>query len=191
MSDKTNLNNLTDSELISLVQQGKNQFFSELVRRYQSKVASTITAMVGSGDEAEDIGQEVFIRFFRALDSFRGDSSVGTYLTRIAINLSLNALKKRKRLLQRFVGISENNVIGQIGNESFSQESNDAKEIVEKALKHLDEGIRAVVVMRMINGYSVKETAEILELPQGTVLSRLSRGQKHLKEVLIKYNYYE
>ncbi|MBN2746101.1 MAG: RNA polymerase sigma factor [Bacteroidales bacterium] len=190
MSDNPNSNKLTDAELISLVLQGNKQFFGELIRRYQSQVASTITAMIGNCEEVEDVGQEVFIRFFRALETFRGESSVGTFLTRIAINLSLNALKKRKRLLQRFVGLSEKNEYAHDAVEVDLSESSDIKELLERALQKLDEGIRAVVVMRLMNGYSVKETAEILNLPQGTVLSRLSRGQKQLKDVLSKSNYY-
>ena len=67
------------------------------MRRYESKVAATVVGMLGAGNEADDVGQETFIRFYNALKNFREEASVGTYITRIAINLSLNELRRRKR----------------------------------------------------------------------------------------------
>ncbi|HHG85142.1 MAG TPA: sigma-70 family RNA polymerase sigma factor [Bacteroidetes bacterium] len=87
----------TDTELIALAQEGNSPAFREIVNRHQGKVAGVIYGMLGQGMEAEDVGQETFIRFYRSLGDFRGAASLGTYLTRIAINLSLNALKQRKR----------------------------------------------------------------------------------------------
>jgi DNA-directed RNA polymerase specialized sigma24 family protein len=87
----------TDKELIGESSLGSHDAFKELVRRYEDRVAATVIGMVGSGPEAEDIGQEVFVRFYKHLDQFRGEAKLITYLTRIAINLSLNALRRRKR----------------------------------------------------------------------------------------------
>ena len=88
---------MTDEEIIREIKNGNNSAYRELVLRYQSMIASTVFGMLGNSPEAEDIGQEVFIRFYNAINNFRGDSAVGTYLTRIAINLSLNEIKRRKR----------------------------------------------------------------------------------------------
>ncbi len=178
---------LTDAALISLVLQGETAYFATLIQRYESKIATTLHAMLGHGAEAEDVGQEVFIRFYRSLSSFRGESSVGTYLTRIAINLALNALKKRKIQQSRFETYDDALPFESKSNISDDVNSLETNEWVEAALGYLDSGIRAVVVMRLIQGYSVKETSEILEIPQGTVLSRLSRGQNQLKTLLTKY----
>ena len=90
------INELTDIDLIGIIREGDQYAFTEIVRRYKSKVAATIYGMIGKCDEADDIGQEVFIRFYNAINSFRGDAALGTYLTRIAINLSLNEIKRRK-----------------------------------------------------------------------------------------------
>ncbi|MEO0471948.1 MAG: sigma-70 family RNA polymerase sigma factor, partial [Bacteroidota bacterium] len=87
----------TDIDLIAAVQTGQPEAFRLLVERYQAQVAATVIGMLGKGQEAEDVGQEVFIRFYRSLAQFQAKSALGTYLTRIAINLSLNAIKKRKR----------------------------------------------------------------------------------------------
>lgn len=159
---------------------GDSRAFRELVGRYERQVAGVVIGMLGRTAEADDVGQETFIRFFRALADFRGDAALGTYLTRIAVNLSLNELKKRKRNL-RNVALDDNLAeVRQLGNEEH-QQRREAKELVNKAIQALDPPFRSVIVLRMIEGYSSKETAEILEIPLGTVLSRMKRAQEKLK----------
>lgn len=85
-----------DWELVEMARQGDMNAFAEIVSRYEGKIARTVIGMLGDANEADDVGQETFIRFFKSIHSFRGDSSLGTYLTRIAINLSYNVLKKAK-----------------------------------------------------------------------------------------------
>ena len=177
---------LGDIELIELSRKGNDQAFEVIIVKYEQQIARTVIGMLGDTEEAEDVGQETFIRFFRSLDKFRGDSALGTYLTRIAINLSLNELSKKKKTLSLFYKRGEEKEtmfdITEPGDE-FAR--SDKKEIVDKALQQLDPGFRSVVVLRLLEGYSTKETAEILDLPLGTVLSRLSRAQKNLKKILI------
>lgn len=177
----------TDELLLQQSKEGNQAAFKELVQRYESQVAATVVGMLGNGAEAEDVGQEVFIRFYRSLEKFRGESALGTYLTRIAINLSLNAIKKRKRrnILSMF-NSSEDSPEMQIPEQGLGQEERDTQAMVQSCLQQLDPQFRSVLILRMIEGYSTKETADILELPLGTVLSRLSRGQKKLKEIMIK-----
>jgi RNA polymerase sigma-70 factor (ECF subfamily) len=142
-----------------------------------------VIGMLGYCTEAEDVGQETFIRFYKALDKFRGDSSIGTYLTRIAINLSLNEIKRRQRHRKRYHSEPEEKLETiAAGNNSNARE--DRKEIVRRAVQRLDPKYRAVIVLRLIDGYSTEETAKILKLPTGTVLSRLARGQMKLREIL-------
>ncbi len=173
-----------DLKLIGRTKEGDDSAFSELVRRYQQTVAKTVSGMLGPGHDAEDVGQQVFIRFFRALDDYRGEAALGTYLTRIAINLSLNELKRRKRMSLIFFRPPESFPEKyEIKGENTESEP-DAEEVVTKALQNLEPKFRSVVVLRMIQGYSTKETAEMLKLPLGTVLSRLSRAQDKLKELL-------
>lgn len=175
----------TDEDLIARVRAGDHGAFRHLVERYEDRVATTVTSMLGHSQEAEDVGQETFIRFFRALSSFRGDSSVSTYINRIAINLSLNALKRRKRFLSRFMQADEEAKLP--AHEPNEIESSEKKRLVHQALEALQPTFRAVVVLRMIEGYSTKETAEILDLPLGTVLSRLSRAQDKMRDWLLPY----
>jgi len=173
----------TDRDLIDRARAGDERAFRDLVERYEPRVAATVVGMLGPGDEAEDVGQETFIRLYRSLDRFRGDSSLGTYLTRIAINLSLTALKRRKRWISRFSRQED-------GERESPQASWDPRadldrdetvRTVRAAVARLAPDHRTVVVLRMIDGYSTRETAEILGIPVGTVMSRLARAMDRLE----------
>jgi len=174
----------SDLDLISQTRKGDNEAFSVLISRYKDQVAKTVIGMMGNCMEADDVGQETFIRFYRSIDKFRGDSALGTYLTRIAMNLSLNELKKRKRNRLLFSDNQENNVEIHRSEAKDHQEADDIQEEVQLAIQELPFKFRSVVVLRMIEGYDTKETAEILDLPMGTVLSRLARAQQNMKDKL-------
>jgi len=174
---------LNEQELVKKAREGDRNAFKELVQRYENQVAATVIGMLGNTPEAEDIGQETFIRFYLSLNRFRGESSVGTYLTRIAINLSLNALKKRRRHLQRSVSDPEP-AIRNVPVKDPSAQRRDLQRLVHHAIQQLEPKYRSVIVLRLIDGYTTRETAEILKVPAGTVLSRLSRAQARLKDIL-------
>jgi RNA polymerase sigma-70 factor (ECF subfamily) len=174
---------IPDGELLQRARSGDHAAFRTLVERYEQVVAATVIGMLGSGAEAEDVGQETFIRFYAALSRFREEASLKTYLTRIAINLSLNSIKRRRRFLSRHV---EGDLMDTIGVEAGAgpvdrAESREVREVVRNAIDRLAPKQRAVVTLRLIDGYSTRETAEILGLPEGTVLSRLSRALKKLQ----------
>lgn len=139
--------------------------------------------MLGHCPEAEDVGQETFVRFYQSLDKFRGESSVGTYLTRIAINLSLNELKRRRQKRGRFSS-KDDEGIENFPDRNEQKQRKELKDIVHTGIRKLDPKYRTVIVLRLIDGYSTSETAQILKLPVGTVLSRLARAQLKLKEIL-------
>lgn len=173
----------SDRALIERARSGDEAAFRGLVERYESRVAATVIGMLGPGADAEDVGQETFIRLYRSLDRFRGDASLATYLTRIAINLSLTALRKRKRLRERFLS---RDAPGRV----VTEDARDAREDLERAAvrRRVREAVdrlapdhRSVVVLRMIDGYSTRETARILGVPPGTVMSRLARALERLE----------
>lgn len=95
----------TDEELIAAARQGDARAFQVLVEPYESRVAAVVVSMLGPGPDADDVGQETFIRFYTSIDRFRGDASLGTYVTRIAINQSLKALKRRRKWHERFFSL--------------------------------------------------------------------------------------
>ncbi|HET6569612.1 MAG TPA: RNA polymerase sigma factor [Rhodothermales bacterium] len=178
-----------DDELVARARKGDVAAFRLLVERYEGRVFTTVVGMLGRGDEVDDVAQETFIRFYETLERFRGEASVGTYLTRIAMNLSLNAIKRRKRWTARF--LSTEFIIGTRHEAAVDSipgaEQSEQRERIRKAVDTLEPKLRAVVVLRMVDEYSTRETADILGVPLGTVLSRLSRAQAKLRKVLGPY----
>ena len=172
----------SDFQLIDLAINGDDRAFQHIVERHQRLVATASMNMVGDMDIAQEIGQQTFIRFYKAMHSFKKEAKLSTYLTRIAINLSLNHLKRKQTFAQRSLDLSK------AINVKADSDTLDNKQVVHMALQMLDHKHRSIVVLRMIQGYSTDETADILEIPKGTVLSRLKRGleklKKHLKEDL-------
>jgi len=178
--------NYREKELIKASINGDKKAFGKIVNSYRTMVARTVKGMLGDSVYAEDIGQEVFIKLYYSLPEFRGDSKFSTYIQKIAVNLTLNEIKRRKRFFTVFSQKGDDGISKIDVPDSDSREKYEASEIVSKALMALDPGFRIVVMMRMLQGYSTKETAEILDLPVGTVLSRLSRAQEQLRKILPK-----
>lgn len=175
-----------EDELVRAALEGDKQAFGEIVTRYRKMVARTVKGMLGDTVFSEDIGQEVFIKLYHSLPEFRGEAKLSTYIQRIAVNLTLNEIKRRKRFFSMFSQKGNSEMYEFEIADQDTQERSEAKELVNKALAALDPKFRIVITMRMLQGYSTKETAEILELPLGTVLSRLSRAQEQLKDILKK-----
>ena len=175
-----------DEELIWRARLGDESAFRVMVERYQNQVAATVIGMLGRGPEADDVGQETFIRFYRSLHRIRGESSLGTYLTRIAINLCLDAMRRQtKRRFWFRMDLDEEPLPEELMIEdSPDVESGERREQVQRAIQSLDPKHRAVVVLRMISGCSTRETAQLLKIPTGTVLSRLARAQEKLRRML-------
>ncbi len=139
--------------------------------------------MLGHCTEAEDIGQETFIRFYKSMNKFRGESSISTYLTRIAINLSLNEIKRRQRR-RKYLSTASEDGLDNIPEITTSKNKKETQEIVNLAIQKLKPKFRSVLVLRLILGYTTQETAKLMKLPVGTVLSRLTRAQMKLKDIL-------
>ena len=177
-----------DGELLAGARAGDPDAFRALVERYQGIVAGVVIGMLGPGDDADDVGQETFIRFHAALDQFRGDAQLGTYLRRIALNLSLNALKRRRRLGLRFISRDQSAApLPEPVVEAHDAEGAERREVVRAAVAQLTEKLRSVVVLRLLDGLSTNETAEVLKVPPGTVMSRLARGMAELEHLLAPY----
>jgi len=173
-------------ELVKASLAGDKKAFGLIVNRYQKMVARTVKGMLGDSVFAEDIGQEVFIKLYYSLSEFRGDAKLSTYIQKIAVNLTLNEIKRRKRFFSMFSSKGNNEMYEFEVADIDTEERREASEIVNKALLAMDPKFRIIITMRMLQGYSTKETAEILDLPLGTVLSRLSRAQEQLRTILEK-----
>lgn len=174
----------SDLELIQASQKGDQNAFRQLVVRHEPIVRSTVLGMLGSAPETEEVAQDVFVRFYRSMDQFQGNAKLGTYLTRIAINLSLNAIKARQRRQNRFAPWKDS-VQEPVGNDHGKQL--EWRELLQWAMGQLKEDQRTVAVLRLVDGYPLKEIAQILDIPIGTVASRLQRAQDKLRALLAPY----
>jgi RNA polymerase sigma-70 factor (ECF subfamily) len=171
---------MTENELLEHARQGDQRAFKSLVECFEQPIATVVKGILGDCAEAEDVGQEVFIRFYKSMHQFNGKSTLKTYLTCIAINLSLNEIKKKKPT----VSINNSDIPRAFMIQNAESSNFEDRELIDKALKQLPPKQRSIVVLRLMQGYSVKETAKILQIPAGTVLSRLSRAMETLKIIL-------
>jgi RNA polymerase sigma-70 factor (ECF subfamily) len=179
---------VTEQQLIASAKDGDHSAFEALVKKYEAQVAATVVGMLGPCQASEDVGQEVFVRLYRSIRNFREGSTLGTYLSRIAINLSLNELKRRKR--RSFLFVSGHDAERSKDLASDPEDTilrTEKQQLVHRALQTLEPNFRSVIILRLLRGYSTSETAAILNVPLGTVLSRLSRAQQKLKGVLLPY----
>lgn len=176
-----------DHDVVDRVLGGDENAFGEIVRRYQDRVSVTIRRMIGATDEVADVSQETFLRLYRSLGRYRRDAFLGTYITRIAMNESLRHLKRHRRWRSRFVSVEDQPAAAQEAEGEDGRRVVDARrdlEAIDRALQRLPAAHRAVIVLRLVQSYSTRETAEILGVRQGTVMSRLSRATKRLEELL-------
>ena len=186
MSDAIDNTTTDDGQLVQAALGGDREAFGCLVERYQDRVFNMLVRMLGNRDDARDIVQDAFVQAFVKLDSFRGDAKFYTWLYRIAINLALSH-RRRRRPTQSLDASKEN-----VGEEPMAQQPTAAHEMIEreraeqlqKALLNLNEMSRQILVLRELEGFSYEAISEILELPVGTVRSRLFRARLQLKEQL-------
>lgn len=174
---------------------GHEGAFEELVERFQNMVYNVAYRFLGGREEAEDLTQEVFLKVYYALKTFRRASSLKTWIYRITTNMSLNRLKKLRRrfhhrqvsldapLAQELPPLSEAIADGSPGPDSGVRSSQIQKRL-QKALDELSDEQKAVVILRDIEGLSYEEIADSLGINIGTVKSRLARGRSNVQEKL-------
>ena len=175
------------AEFVARLRTGDRRAFEDLVRTQQHRVYGLALRMLGNAAEAQDVAQEVFIRAHRSMAEFRGDARLSTWLYTIASRLCLNRLAGSERRLTRH---GEETLVrlpdGRPGPDE-ALERGELEEALHRAIAELDEERRVVVVLRDVEGLAYEEIAEILDLPVGTVRSRLHRARLDLKEKLERF----
>jgi RNA polymerase sigma-70 factor, ECF subfamily len=181
-----------ETELVTELQAGSDTAFDWLVVHYHGPVYNLILSMLGDVADAADGTQEVFLKAFRGIRSFRQGSSLKTWLYRIAIREALNHKRWFKRHLQRNVSIDAEPEEGRssieiedLGPTPFELlAANEIQAAVQGALRQVPEVFRSAVILRDLEGLSYEEIAEVLECSVGTVKSRILRGRRALKDLL-------
>ncbi|HHW40836.1 MAG TPA: sigma-70 family RNA polymerase sigma factor [Syntrophomonadaceae bacterium] len=178
--------------LVRQAQAGDVKAFEELVVLYQDKVYNLSYYLAGNYADAQDLAQEVFVKAYTSLGSFRQDADLGTWLHRITVNLWLN-IRRRQKNSQVFslddpVQTGEGEItrtvaaVDPAGDPVEALEGKELQEKVQKALLSLPEEFRTVLVLREIEDYSYDDIAEVMQCSLGTVKSRLNRARQALKE---------
>lgn len=190
--EKKKRNNPTDEELIVRFQEGDTSAFEEIVRRFKDQLVNFAYRFLGNIEEAEDIVQETFLRVFRKKNAYRNVAKFSTWIYTITGNLAKTELRRRKR--RKLISLSS------LGFEDKDFELTDTKkspeesvhelikdEFIQQAINTLPEKFREVIIFRDIQELSYEEISKIVNIPLGTVKSRVNRGRLKLQDKLSKY----
>jgi len=173
--------------LVDRVFKGDKHAFDLLVLRYQHRILGLIGRFIRDPAEVEDVAQEAFIKAYRALPKFRGDSAFYTWLYRIAINTAKNYMVARGRRppatdvdVEDAEFLENNAPLTEIGTPEANQEKDDLQRVINEAIEDLPEDLRTAFTLREFSGLSYEEITEIMGCPVGTVRSRIFRARETL-----------
>jgi RNA polymerase sigma-70 factor (ECF subfamily) len=172
------VHNKDDHELAAAAAAGELEAFGELIRRHQDFVYGAVLRVVKNPTLAEDISQDCFLRAYRALPDFRGDSQVRSWLYRIATNLALNAVTRRREYP---TDVMPEAVTGADSGPERYAETQELSEALERAIKQLPEDLQTPLVLREMRHMSYEDIAGELELPLNTVRTRIFRARRALQ----------
>lgn len=190
-----NVEALSDHELIAATREGDELAFQEVIRRYRTPITNFVNRMLNDYDMAVDLAQETFVRVYTSAERYQANYNFSTYIYRIASNLAISEIRKRKR--RRVVSFFSVFGASSDGDDAVELDPADTrplpedslladerKRAVTRAIASLPEKYRTAVVLRDIEGHSYEQIAEILELSEGTVKSRINRARGILREKL-------
>ena len=184
---------MTEKELISRAKEGDQDAFGQLVLTHQNKVYTLCVHLLGSREDAEDLAQEAFLKAWRSLDGFLGESSFTTWMHRLTTNLCLDHLRKQSRRQNVSVAVSLDDEeatvpepVDQSGDPHEELERAERQRALAKRLQELPEHYKKPLVMREVGGMSYQEIADALELDLGTVKSRIARARESLRKILLR-----
>ena len=188
---------LSDHDLIIATRQGDEEAFAEIVARYRNPLTNYLFRMLDDYDEAVDLAQEAFVRVYFAIERYHSDYAFSTYIYRIATNLAISELRKRKRRrLFSLTGLFQSEDGGEPKEFQPVDEKRrpdedvveaEKKKAIERAIAALPDKYRAPIILREIEELSYEQVAEVLGLGLGTTKSRISRARALLREKLEKY----
>jgi len=184
-----------DKELVLRVQEGDKKAFDVLIMKYQQRIVHVITGFVHDPVEALDVAQETFIKAYRAIPNFRGDSAFYTWLYRIAINTSKNYLTARARRppatdvdAADATNVYEAPELKEFETPESSMLSKELELVIHQAIEGLQEDTATAIKLRELEGMSYEEISQVMECPIGTVRSRIFRAReaidKQIQEVM-------
>jgi RNA polymerase sigma-70 factor, ECF subfamily len=177
-----------DAECVRRVQQGDTDSFEILVRRHQRTIFNLVYRLLGDYDEAAEVAQEVFLSAYKSIGQFRGDANFSTWLYRIGLNHASTRRKSLNNTQQRHVSLDGTEVIADGAvDPAKSFEHKEIQQRVQQALNSLDPDDARIILLRDLQDVPYEDVAELLDIPVGTVKSRLHRARQALKANLAPY----
>jgi RNA polymerase sigma-70 factor, ECF subfamily len=178
-----------DRRLVEAAAEGSREAFDELVRRHQTSILNLVRALTGGSADAEDLAQDVFVRAWRGLSGFRGESAFGTWLHRVAINVVQSHRGRASKLRRLFqvgpaTSAGQDDPIESAADPADLEQDVILRDAIDKALATLPEELRIAVTLRDVQGLDYRAIAEITGAPIGTVESRIFRARTRLKKEL-------
>lgn len=174
-----------DQQLVERVQKGDKRAFDVLVLKYQHRIYSLVTRFIRDPDEVQDVVQEAFIKAYRALPGFRGESAFFTWLYRIAINTAKNYLVSRSRRppgadvdIEDAEYLESAGALRDLAGPENQLMTEQLRAVIDKAIRALPEDLRTALTLREFEGLSYEEIAEVMRCPVGTVRSRIFRARE-------------
>jgi RNA polymerase sigma-70 factor, ECF subfamily len=174
----------SDIELVQEVRNGRRQAYTELMRRYQERVYWVARRIVGSHDDADDVVQETFVKAYLALGEFRGDSSFFTWIYRIAVNLSLNALRKRQVLNYLHESELLSRILPSTDDPGKDLENAETESALARAVATLPEKQKAVFVMRYYDEMTYEEIGRVLKTSVGGLKANYFHALRKVREYM-------
>jgi RNA polymerase sigma-70 factor (ECF subfamily) len=174
----------SDIELVQEVRNGRRQAFTALMRRYQERVYWVARRIVGSHDDADDIVQETFVKAYLALGEFRGDSSFFTWIYRIAVNLSLNTLRKRQVLNYLHESELLSRILPSTDDPGKDLENSEIESALQRAVATLPEKQKAVFVMRYYDEMTYEEIGRVLKTSVGGLKANYFHALRKVREYM-------
>ncbi len=181
---------ISDAEYVRRIQRGETETFEILVRRHEKAIFNLLYRMLGDYDDAAETAQEVFLSAYRAVGQFRGDANFSTWLYRIALNHASTRRKSTNSRQRRLVPIDDTELVNDV--ELGPAETLEKKEIrqrVQRALNELEAEDAMIILLRDLQDIAYEDVARALNIPVGTVKSRLHRARRALKARLTAYFY--
>ncbi len=180
--------------LLERAKKGEVEAFELLIERYQKKVFNIALKMLGNHDDASELAQEAFIKIYKSIKGFKEESSFSTWVYRIATNVCLDELRKRKNrkltYLDEVIRSEDGDLKREIADQGLSPdaiaEQKELKHALNQAILSLSEEHRIVLILRDLHGMTYEEIAKVTKCPEGTVKSRINRARLSLKETLYK-----
>jgi RNA polymerase sigma-70 factor (ECF subfamily) len=181
-----------ERDLVERAKSGDIEAFEQLIVGCQKKVFNIAYRMIGNYDDANELAQEVFLKAFRSIKKFKGDSLFSTWIYKVTTNVCLDEIRTRKKKvvisLDQEIEFNDREIKRQIPDNAptpdMEAETNELKQIVNESIAQLNENYRSVIILRDIQGLSYGEISKVVNCPEGTVKSRINRARQALKKIL-------